>query len=183
MLKSRAVKFISIPVVAMAVVVGTASVSLADTSVTVRQGQTLSIIAASHGTSWQYLRDINSLNNPNLIYPGEVIKLGGVTSTPSSPTVYQPIVNIENSSQTASSSTVNWDAIASCESSGDWSADTGNGFYGGLQFTESTWLAYGGGFYAQFPNQASQGDQETVANAVLASQGIGAWPVCGTYGN
>lgn len=81
----------------------------------------------------------------------------------------------------ASADSVNWTAIANCESSGDWAANTGNGFYGGLQFTESTWLAYGGGQYAQYANQASEADQIAVAEKVLAGQGIGAWPVCGAY--
>ncbi|MBR7836256.1 LysM peptidoglycan-binding domain-containing protein [Actinospica durhamensis] len=82
---------------------------------------------------------------------------------------------------TASADSVNWTAIANCESSGDWAANTGNGFYGGLQFSESTWLAYGGGSYAQYANDASEADQIIVAEAVLAGQGIGAWPVCGAY--
>lgn len=79
----------------------------------------------------------------------------------------------------ASADSVNWTAIANCESSGNWSDNTGNGFYGGLQFTESTWLAYGGGSYAQYPYDASESDQIAVAENVLAGQGIGAWPVCG----
>lgn len=79
----------------------------------------------------------------------------------------------------ASASSVNWTAIANCESSGNWAANTGNGFYGGLQFTESTWLAYGGGQYAQYPYNASESAQIAVAENVLAGQGIGAWPVCG----
>ena len=79
----------------------------------------------------------------------------------------------------ANASTVNWDAIAQCESSDNWAANTGNVLYGGLQFTESTWLAYGGGQYASSANQASRSAQITVAEKVLAGQGIGAWPVCG----
>jgi nucleoid-associated protein YgaU len=82
---------------------------------------------------------------------------------------------------TASADSVNWTAIANCESSGNWAADTGNGFYGGLQFTQSTWDAYGGDQYASSANLASEADQITVAEAVLAGQGIGAWPVCGAY--
>ncbi len=82
----------------------------------------------------------------------------------------------------ASSDGVNWSAIAACESGGDWSADTGNGFYGGLQFTEQTWLAYGGGQYASSANLASPAQQIAVAQRVLAGQGIGAWPVCGAGG-
>jgi len=80
---------------------------------------------------------------------------------------------------TASASSVNWSAIANCESSGNWSIDTGNGFYGGLQITKSTWDAYGGDQYAAYPNQASESDQIAVAENILAGQGIGAWPVCG----
>jgi LysM repeat protein len=76
----------------------------------------------------------------------------------------------------------NWSAIAACESGGNWSTDTGNGFYGGLQFTEQTWLAYGGGQYASSPNLASESQQIAVAQQVLAGQGIGAWPVCGAGG-
>jgi nucleoid-associated protein YgaU len=81
----------------------------------------------------------------------------------------------------ASADSVNWTAIANCESSGNWAANTGNGFSGGLQFTESTWLAYGGGQYAQYAYQASESQQIAVAEKVLAGQGIGAWPVCGAH--
>lgn len=77
---------------------------------------------------------------------------------------------------------VNWGAIAQCESGNDWSINTGNGFYGGLQFTQQTWDAYGGGQYAGSANQASEGQQIAVAQRVLAGQGIGAWPVCGRQG-
>jgi LysM repeat protein len=82
----------------------------------------------------------------------------------------------------ASSGGVNWSAIASCESGGNWSINTGNGFYGGLQFTQQTWLAYGGGQYASSANLASESQQIAVAQNVLAGQGIGAWPVCGAGG-
>jgi LysM repeat protein len=82
----------------------------------------------------------------------------------------------------ASSGGANWSAIAACESGGNWGANTGNGFYGGLQFTEQTWLAYGGGQYAPSANQASESQQIAVAQRVLAGQGIGAWPVCGAGG-
>ena len=82
----------------------------------------------------------------------------------------------------ASSGGANWSAIAACESGGNWSANTGNGFYGGLQFTEQTWLGYGGGQYASSANQATAAQQMAVAQRVLAGQGIGAWPVCGAGG-
>lgn len=76
----------------------------------------------------------------------------------------------------AQASSVNWDAIAQCESGGNWSTNTGNGFYGGLQFTASTWKAYGG---TGSPQNASREEQIAVAERVLQGQGIGAWPVCG----
>jgi nucleoid-associated protein YgaU len=75
---------------------------------------------------------------------------------------------------------VNWDAIAQCESSGNWAADTGNGFFGGLQFTKSTWKAFGG---SGTPQSASREEQIAVAEKVLDGQGIGAWPVCGKHGS
>jgi len=81
-----------------------------------------------------------------------------------------------------SSGGVNWPAIAACESGGNWAASTGNGFYGGLQFTEQTWLGYGGGRYASSANLATPAQQIAVAQRVLAGQGIGAWPVCGARG-
>lgn len=78
----------------------------------------------------------------------------------------------------AHASTVNWDAIAQCESSGDWDINTGNGFYGGLQFLPSTWREHGG---VGSPHQAPREYQILVAERVLRTQGIGAWPVCGAY--
>ncbi|KAA9161799.1 LysM peptidoglycan-binding domain-containing protein [Amycolatopsis acidicola] len=76
----------------------------------------------------------------------------------------------------AQASSVNWDAIAQCESGGNWSTNTGNGYYGGLQFTQSTWKAYGG---TGSPQGASREQQIQVAERVLQGQGVGAWPVCG----
>lgn len=69
----------------------------------------------------------------------------------------------------------NWDMLAQCESSGNWSINTGNGYYGGLQFSHSTWQAYGGTGYA---HQASKAEQIRIAEKVLASQGPNAWPAC-----
>src|SRR5574339_255833 len=71
---------------------------------------------------------------------------------------------------TASADSVNWDDIAQCESGGNWSINTGNGYYGGLQFTLSTWRAYGG---QGMPNNASRSEQIRVAENVLGGQGIG----------
>ncbi|GHE04892.1 LysM peptidoglycan-binding domain-containing protein [Streptomyces alanosinicus] len=71
-----------------------------------------------------------------------------------------------------------WDRVAGCESGGNWSTNTGNGNYGGLQFTQPTWAAYGGTAYAPRADLATRAEQINVAEAVLAHQGPGAWPVC-----
>ncbi|MFD6890629.1 transglycosylase family protein [Streptomyces sp. NPDC059957] len=81
---------------------------------------------------------------------------------------------------TASAATASeWDRVASCESGGNWSINTGNGYYGGLQFSSSTWAAYGGKAYASQANQASKSQQIAIAEKVLKGQGKGAWPHCG----
>ncbi len=72
-----------------------------------------------------------------------------------------------------------WDSVAQCESGGNWSIATGNGYYGGLQFSAGTWRAYGGGAYAATANKASRAQQIAIAQKVLAGQGPGAWPACG----
>lgn len=80
---------------------------------------------------------------------------------------------------TASAYGHNWDAVAACESGGNWGINTGNGYHGGLQFSPSTWAAYGGTQYAPTADQASKAQQIAIAEKVLAGQGKGAWPVCG----
>ncbi|WP_443048546.1 transglycosylase family protein [Streptomyces sp. NBC_00272] len=72
-----------------------------------------------------------------------------------------------------------WDKVAACESGGNWSINTGNTYYGGLQFSASTWLAYGGDQYAPRADLATKQQQILIAEKVLASQGQGAWPQCG----
>ena len=71
-----------------------------------------------------------------------------------------------------------WDRLARCESGGNWAINTGNGYYGGLQFSYSTWLAYGGDEFAPTANRATREQQIAVAERTLASQGWGAWPAC-----
>ncbi|MER6733468.1 transglycosylase family protein [Streptomyces puniciscabiei] len=71
-----------------------------------------------------------------------------------------------------------WDRIAQCESGGNWHINTGNGYYGGLQFSAGTWRAYGGTAYAPTADQASRSAQIAVATRVQQAQGWGAWPVC-----
>lgn len=71
-----------------------------------------------------------------------------------------------------------WDTLAQCESGGDWSINTGNGYHGGLQFSASTWSAFGGGQYASTADQASREQQIDIASRVQEGQGWGAWPAC-----
>lgn len=81
----------------------------------------------------------------------------------------------------AQAATSVWDKVAFCESTNNWSINTGNGYYGGLQFSQSTWNAFGGQSYASRADLATKAEQITVAQRVLAVQGPGAWPVCSKY--
>ncbi|MEY9841102.1 LysM repeat protein [Streptacidiphilus sp. EB103A] len=93
--------------------------------------------------------------------------------------VAAPVAGLVTATSASAASTSTWEAVAQCESTGNWSINTGNGYYGGLQFSASTWAAYGGTAYASSADQATEGQQIAVAEKVLASQGPGAWPVCG----
>jgi resuscitation-promoting factor RpfA len=87
-----------------------------------------------------------------------------------------PLVAVAPAANAASDAT--WDRVAQCESGGNWAINTGNGYYGGLQFAPSTWRGFGGGQFAPMAHQASRAQQIVVAERVLAGQGWGAWPVC-----
>ncbi len=89
------------------------------------------------------------------------------------------IVPMALSTGTANADSVNWDAIAQCESGGNWSTNTGNGTYGGLQFKQATWSANGG---VGNPATAPRAEQIRVAENVLRTQGLKAWPKCGAQG-
>lgn len=184
----------------------------AHSTYTVRAGDTLSAIAArayGHAADWPGLWWANrhGVPNPSVIAVGERLRLprspktgpdvvhAAMAAMPApAPAPADPPASVPATapSGTASAGTtsapasstggVNWSAIAACESGGNWSADTGNGFYGGLQFTQQTWQAYGGGQYAATASQATPAQQIAVAQRVLAGQGIGAWPVCGARG-
>ncbi|MET8856382.1 transglycosylase family protein [Streptomyces sp. NPDC004579] len=102
-----------------------------------------------------------------------VATLAGVTGV----AIAAPLMAAGNASAATGSE---WDAVAQCESGGNWSINTGNGYYGGLQFSSSTWAAYGGTAYASTADQASKSQQIAIGEKVLAAQGKGAWPTCGT---
>ncbi|QKW22222.1 LysM peptidoglycan-binding domain-containing protein [Kitasatospora sp. NA04385] len=89
-----------------------------------------------------------------------------------------PVAGLVTANSASAADVSTWDKVAMCESTGNWSINTGNGFYGGLQFTSSTWAAFGGTAYAPQANLATKAQQIAVAEKVLASQGPGAWPVC-----
>jgi resuscitation-promoting factor RpfB len=75
---------------------------------------------------------------------------------------------------------LNWDALARCEAGGNWAINTGNGYYGGLQFNQGTWLANGGGQYAQFPHQATREQQIAIGSRLYEARGASPWPACGS---
>ncbi|MFJ6636280.1 transglycosylase family protein [Streptomyces sp. NPDC091376] len=87
------------------------------------------------------------------------------------------------SSPASAASVETWDAVAACESTDNWRINTGNGYYGGLQFKQSTWEGHGGLQYAPRADLATKEQQIAVAEKVLANQGPGAWPVCGKAAN
>jgi hypothetical protein len=82
--------------------------------------------------------------------------------------------------QAAAATDGEWDQVARCESGGNWGINTGNGFFGGVQFAAGTWASHGGGEFAPSAQLATKDQQIAIAERVLASQGRGAWPVCGT---
>ncbi len=71
-----------------------------------------------------------------------------------------------------------WDALAQCESGGNWAINTGNGYYGGLQFSLATWQGYGGGEFAAYPHEASREQQIATAERLHAARGYAPWPAC-----
>ncbi len=180
-----------------------ARIRASNTVYRVRPGDSLSSIAARayrNGAAWPviYWRNRAQIRWADLITVGQALVLpplpAHIPAAPAqlAPQPPQPAPSSPGEAgQSAvsapapagpSGSGVNWYAIAQCESGGNWSINTGNGFSGGLQFTQSTWDAYGGAAYAPSASQASASQQIAVANRVLAGQGIGAWPVCGARG-
>jgi hypothetical protein len=102
-------------------------------------------------------------------------------STPRPTPSPRPVPRSTSASSAPRSTTVDgsvWDRLAQCESGGNWSINTGNGYYGGLQFNYATWHAYGGGQYADYPHQASREQQIATAERLHAHRGFQPWPSC-----
>ncbi len=161
--------------------------------VQVQTGDTLSKIGSAHQTTYQRLYDANlNIKDPDVIYPGDPVRIPRPDETLTSRSGQAPAPTPTVKPQQAPASpkaktkatpapaanNVNggvWDRLAQCESGGNWSINTGNGFYGGLQFTLSSWRAVGGSGY---PHQASKSEQIARAEKLRAIQGWGAWPAC-----
>ncbi len=102
-------------------------------------------------------------------------RLAAATATAAA-AVAVPVIGLAAPASAADDST--WDALAQCESGGNWSINTGNSFYGGVQFSQPTWEGYGGTQYASRADLASREQQIAIAEKVLVGQGWGAWPAC-----
>lgn len=166
--------------------------------VTVKEGDNLTAIASSNNSTYERVFYANEkIADPDIIYPGDKLRIPTASEKltereiPANVVaVVQPAV-VEQSAvysaqnttaQTYSAPTVAsvgdgsvWDRLAMCESGGDWSINTGNGYYGGLQFSQSSWIAAGG---SGSPADASREEQIRVAQNLQAMQGWGAWPSC-----
>jgi hypothetical protein len=160
-------------------------------TIVVGKGETLSTLAQkayNRSDAWTLIYYTNHLKSPT-IFLGErltIVRLVGSPPRPPAP----PVAHSSTGPKVSPTPTVPtpqpptgytgggiWDCIAHYESGGDWSIDTGNGYYGGLQFTAQTWAGYGGTAYASEANLATPAEQIAIAEKVQASQGWGAWPV------
>jgi len=163
-----------------------------DPTVTVQPGDSLSKIATANSTTYVRIYDANDVvQDPDVIYPGQVLtipaadeqlpdRMAAVAAPVAAPTTtYAPrttrTTHVVSASDTSAPSGGVWAAIAQCESGGNWSINTGNGYYGGLQFSLSSWRAVGG---SGLPSDASASEQISRAQALQAREGWGAWPVC-----
>lgn len=156
--------------------------------VKVQSGDSLSKIAKKHKSSFKRIYFANKkIKDPNLIFPGDKLRIPSREEKLKPRPMHGQVIAIAK----PSSSTVSvqkpapvpqtnvgggvWDRLASCESGGNWSINTGNGYYGGLQFSLSSWQGVGGSGY---PHQASKAEQIKRAEILRASGGWGHWPAC-----
>lgn len=166
-------------------------------TVVVKPGDSLSLIAKSNESTYQRLFFANTdIQHPDVIYPGDELRIpsadekltprplpGSVaqrTVAATSAASYQQPVYTAPKKPVAVAPTASqgvWDQLAQCESGGNWAINTGNGYTGGLQFSQGTWNTYGGQ-YAPTAAQATRNQQIAAAKQVQANQGWGAWPAC-----
>ncbi len=168
--------------------------------VTVERGDSLSKIGKRYDTTYQRIFYANTeIENPDLIFPGQELRIPDaeeeleerpIPSSAQAPTRVTKATAPRRATAPRATTRVRtpapapaatvpsggvWDSLAQCESGGNWSISTGNGYYGGLQFSLSSWRAVGGQGY---PHQASKAEQIARAQALQAIQGWGAWPAC-----
>lgn len=164
-------------------------------TIKVQPGDSLSSIADKNGSTIQRLFDANlSIENPDLIYPDQALRVpskdeslatrpmpvaapAAPVAVPAAPQASPaPVYSAPNQPSAAPVANGSvWDRLAQCESGGNWAINTGNGYYGGLQFTLSSWQAVGG---SGLPSDASREEQIMRAAMLQARQGWGAWPAC-----
>jgi LysM repeat protein len=165
--------------------------------ITIAPGDSLSKIATDKDSTVQRLFDANEkIENPNLIFPGEALRIPAkdeqlatrplpadaviepaVVAAPVAVPQAAPVART-NAPRVVTAPVANgsvWDQLAACEAGGNWAINTGNGYYGGLQFTASSWQAVGG---SGLPSDASREEQIMRGEILLAKQGWGAWPAC-----
>lgn len=168
----------------------------APVTVTVQPGESLSKIAQANNTTYIRLFNANTnIADPDLIHPGDQIRIPAADEQLAErplPGKVQPVVaapapaprptaavapkrTVARTVVAPSGDTSVWDRLARCESGGNWSINTGNGYYGGLQFTMSSWAAVGG---SGNPANASREEQIARGQALQERQGWGAWPAC-----
>jgi LysM repeat protein len=158
---------------------------------TVAAGETLGTIAQRCGTDWRRIYDANpDLEDPQLLYEGQVLRCPApdeqiaqreLPAPEPEPTTREvaaepaddPPPPADDAPAVPSGSV--WDALAQCESGGNWAINTGNGYYGGLQFSLSSWRGTGGSGY---PHEHSREEQIRRGEILQASSGWGAWPAC-----
>lgn len=169
----------------------TMAVSKADAaSYKVKSGDSLWSIANKYGTSIAAIRSANGLRS-NLIHPNQVLKINGKNNSvvykntsykkstykaPVSKTAYTSSKTVKTTNSTYINRGLNWAALAQCESGGNPSINTGNGYYGMYQFNLQTWRGVGGYGY---PHQASAAEQTKRAQILYNMRGAQPWPVCG----
>jgi LysM repeat protein len=163
-------------------------------TVVVNPGDTLDGIATAHQTNYVRMFDANTkIQDPDLIYPGDSLRVPDpneqlpdreipadyVAANPLPAPASSGTSNTYSAPKPAAvtnySSGTSWDAIAACESGGNWAINTGNGYYGGLQFTQQTWAGAGGLAYAPRADLATPAQQIAIASKLS----LGNWPVCG----
>ena len=161
-----------------------------DPTVTVQPGDSLSKIATANSTTYVRIYDANDVvQDPDVIYPGQVLTIPAAdeqlpdrmaaVAAPVAATATKYVPRTTTTTHVVAGSTAPsdgvWAAIAKCESGGNWSINTGNGYYGGLQFSLSSWRAVGG---SGLPSDASAAEQISRAQLLQAREGWNAWPVC-----